>query len=206
MKLLIISASQRKLSQSAKVAQYFAESVSGYEEIVHLELCQYQLPYWDGEQSSKLSQATDWPMIYKHIQASDAFIAITPEWGGMATPLLKNFLLMCASQDTAHKPILLTSISNGVSGVFPIAELRMNAFRNNKLVVIADHLVIRNVEEVLNPISVSNSKISTRDSSIRHRIGYTLHTLQKYSKHFKALRAEFLSQPYDNEELYPYGM
>ena len=93
MNLIIISASQREQSQSAKVAQYITETASGYEKIVHIELCKYQLPLWDGEQHSKQSPNSDWSNINDQVRQTDALILITPEWSGMASPLLKNFLL-----------------------------------------------------------------------------------------------------------------
>lgn len=204
MNLVIISASQRKLSQSAKVAQYIAETATGYKKITHFELCQYKLPLWDGSQIGKSAEYSDWPLLNEQISQADALIMITPEWGGMASPLLKNVLLMCSSQDTAHKPVLLIGLSSGISGVYPIAELRMNAFKNNKLVAIPDHLVIRDVEEVLN--SGGESKLSERDAHIRHRIGYSLHTLFHYSEVLNALRTNLAIHPYNNEKHYAYGM
>lgn len=206
MNLVIISASQRKSSQTVKVAQYMAEAAIGYQSVIHLELCQLQLPLWDGEQESKSAPSSDWLMINKHLQEADAFIVITPEWSGMASPLLKNLLMMCEAEDTGHKPALLVSVVNGISGAYPIAELRMNAFKNNKLVAIPDHLIIRNVEEVLNTHQKSTSALTERDDQIRHRIGYSLHTLQKYSSSLKALRTELSNQPYENEAQYSYGM
>ncbi|MDX2367907.1 MAG: NAD(P)H-dependent oxidoreductase [Colwellia sp.] len=204
MNLVIISASQRKQSQSVKVAQYMAESVTGYEKVTHFELCQYNLPLWDGDQASKSAELSDWPLLNEQISQADAFIMITPEWSGMASPLLKNVLLMCSGQDTAHKPVLLVGLSGGISGVYPIAELRMNAFKNNKLVAIPDHLVIRNVEEVLN--SANESELSDKDNNIRHRIGYSLHVLYHYSEALRALRTNLSIHPYNNEERYSNGM
>lgn len=204
MNLVIISASQRTQSQSAKVAKYIAESVTGYEMVTHFELCQYNLPLWDGTPTGKSTEQSDWPLLNEHISQADAFIMITPEWSGMASPLLKNLLLMCSGQDTAHKPVLLVGISGGISGVYPIAELRMSAFKNNKLVAIPDHLVIRNVGEVLN--SDNDSDLSERDTNIRHRIGYSLHVLLHYSETLKALRTNLSMQPYTNEEAYANGM
>lgn len=204
MKLVIISASQRKSSQSAKVAHYLAESATGYNKITHFELCQYNLPLWDGSQAGKSAEHSDWPLLNEQINQADALIMITPEWSGMASPLLKNVLLMCSSQDTAHKPVLLVGISSGISGVYPIAELRMNAFKNNKLVAIPDHLVIRDVEELLN--NKSESELSERDIKVRHRIGYSLHRLFHYSKALETLRTNLSIHPYNNEEQYSYGM
>jgi len=149
MKLLIVSSSQRAESQSAKVAEYLTGVAIEYDEVNHVDLNQIQLPLWDGEQKSKLDNLS-WRKLSQKISNMDAIILITPEWGGMASPLIKNFLLMCEEKDTAHKPVLLVSVSSGIGGVNPIAELRMNAFKNNKLVAVPDHLIIRNVTEVLN--------------------------------------------------------
>ena len=204
MNLVIISASQRTQSQSVKVAQYIAKSVSGYENVTHFELCQYNLPLWDGSQAAKSAEQSDWPLLNEQISQADAFIMITPEWSGMASPLLKNVLLMCSGQNTAHKPVLLVAISGGISGAYPIAELRMNAFKNNKLVAIPDHLVIRNVEEVLN--SDNESELSERDSNIRNRIGYSLHVLFHYSETLSVLRTNLSIHPYNNEMQYSNGM
>lgn len=204
MNLVIISASQRTQSQSVKVAQYIAKSVSGYENVTHFELCQYNLPLWDGSQAAKSAEQSDWPLLNEQISQADAFIMITPEWSGMASPLLKNVLLMCSGQNTAHKPVLLVAISGGISGAYPIAELRMNAFKNNKLVAIPDHLVIRNVGEVLN--SDNESELSERDSNIRNRIGYSLHVLFHYSETLSALRTNLSIHPYNNEMQYSNGM
>ena len=209
MNLVIISASQRTQSQSAKVANYLADNSSQFSAVQHIELCKQCLPLWDGEEISKQQDDSDWLAINAQLQAMDALILITPEWGGTASPLLKNLLMMCDAADIGHKPVLLVSVVNGISGAYPIAELRMNAFSNNKLIAIPDHLIIRNVEEILNTISEPSqpeSALTRRDKSIRHRIGYSLHTLFYYSQAMKNLRESLQDNSYNNEHLYPYGM
>lgn len=206
MNLLIISASQRIESQSEKVAQYMAETSTGFKTISHIELCRQKLPLWDGEECSKLSTDSDWSNINEQLIKADALILITPEWSGMASPLLKNLLLMCASEDTAHKPTLLVSVVNGISGAYPIAELCMNAFKNNKLVAIPDHLIIRNVEEVLNDTAQNTSILAERDKSIRQRIAYSFHVLKHYAQTHKILRSALAAEPFINEHQYNYGM
>lgn len=206
MNLIIISASQREQSQSAKVAQYITETASGYEKIVHIELCKYQLPLWDGEQHSKQSPNSDWSNINDQVRQTDALILITPEWSGMASPLLKNFLLMSSSEDIGHKPALLVSISSGISGAYPIAELRMNAFKNNKLVAIPDHLIIRNVTESLNGFGVVQKSLSQEDKRLRERISFSLHSLWQYGQVLALLRKTQQETPYVNQEQYSYGM
>ena len=206
MKLTIISASQRSPSQSAKVANYIGATTEKFSEINHFELCKQHLPMWDGEASSKADLNSDWLTINEQLTSADALILVTPEWGGTASPLLKNLLMMASAADLGHKPVLIVSVVNSISGAYPIAELRMNAFSNNKLVAIPDHLIIRNVEEILNDHDITTQKITRRDQSIRHRIGYSLHTLHHYGHSLKALRDSLLKQPYHNEHLYPYGM
>ncbi len=210
MNLLIISASQRTESQSAKVADYLANSSTQFSEVRHIELCKQRLPLWDGEDNSKQNDNSDWLAINTQLQTMDALILITPEWGGTASPLLKNLLMMSEAADIGHKPVLLVSVVNGISGAYPIAELRMNAFSNNKLVAIPDHLIIRNVDEILNTVNESTHRnedtITRRDKSIRHRIGYSLHTLLHYSQAMKSLRESLQISTYDNEHLYQYGM
>ncbi|HCM47956.1 MAG TPA: NADPH-dependent oxidoreductase [Colwellia sp.] len=210
MNLLIISASQRTQSQSEKVAEYLVDNSAKFSRTSHIELCKKRLPLWDGEDSSKQNDDSDWQTINTELQTMDAVILITPEWGGTASPLLKNLLMMAQAEDIGHKPVLLVSVVNGISGAYPIAELRMNAFSNNKLVAIPDHLIIRNVEEILNTINQDkqpeDSAITRRDKSIRHRIGYSLHTLWHYSQAMKSLRETLQGNVYNNEHLYPYGM
>ena len=210
MNLLIISASQRTESQSAKVAEYLANSSTQFSKVRHIELCKQRLPLWDGEESSKTNDNNDWLALNSQLQTMDALILITPEWGGTASPLLKNLLMMSDAADSGHKPVLLVSVVNGISGAYPIAELRMNAFSNNKLVAIPDHLIIRNVEEILNTADEANlqqaSAITARDKRIRHRIGYSLHTLLHYGQAMKSLRETLQVSTYDNEHLYQYGM
>ncbi|MCJ8294826.1 MAG: NAD(P)H-dependent oxidoreductase [Colwellia sp.] len=206
MNLVIISASQRTQSQSAKVANYLADNSSQFSAVRHIELCKQRLPMWDGEEISKQQDDSDWLAINAQLQVMDALILITPEWGGTASPLLKNLLMMAQATDIGHKPVLLVSVVNGISGAYPIAELRMNAFSNNKLVAIPDHLIIRNVEEILNNNNIETEQITTRDKSIRHRIGYSLHTLFHYSQAMKKLRDSLQGNSYHNEHLYPYGM
>ncbi len=203
MNLLIISSSQRTASQSAKVAEFMVQLQSAFTKLEHIELCKYNLPFWDGEQESRATNK-NWRYISEKITNADALVLITPEWGGMASPLMKNFLLMCNNQQTAHKPALLVATSSGISGAYPIAELRMNALKNNKLVAVPDHLIIRNVEDVLN---IQNEiEINTRDSKLQDRIKYSLHMLYQYSQALFAIRKQHQNTPFPKQQEYVYGM
>ncbi|MCG9695836.1 NAD(P)H-dependent oxidoreductase [Shewanella sp. Isolate11] len=201
MKLLIISSSQRSPSQSANVGRYIAENSQQFSSIAHLELCQYRLPFWDGDRQSEQLLDSDWPQISQQVAAADALVLITPEWGGMASPLLKNFLLLCDNQHTAHKPTLLVAVSSGISGAYPIAELKMNALKNNKLVAIPDHLIIRNSNKVL-----QQGGHDPRDADLKQRIGYSLHMLHQYSTALSTIRNNHQDRPYPKQQEYSYGM
>ena len=203
MKVLIISSSQRAASQSAKVAEFMLHMPSSFTKLDHIELCKYDLPFWDGEQESRAAHK-NWRRISNKVSQADALVLITPEWGGMASPLIKNFLLMCNNQQTAHKPALLVAISSGISGAYPIAELRMNALKNNKLVAVPDHLIIRNVEEVLN--QPNSSTLTERDSNLQARIKYSLQMLYQYSQALLAIRQQHNNAPYPKQQEYIYGM
>jgi len=205
MNLLVVSGSQRIGSQSAKVAEFISDKSTGYSQVNHIELCLHQLPFWDGEKVTKQEKGSDWPIIERKIRSADSIVLITPEWGGMASPLLKNFLLMCEQKYTAHKPVLLVSVVSGINGAYPIAELRMNALKNNKLVAVPDHLIIRNVETVLNKGDDSES-LEMRDISLRQRIEYSLHMLFQYATVLNGLRIQQKIRPYPNQEEYSYAM
>ncbi|MEC4727301.1 NAD(P)H-dependent oxidoreductase [Shewanella sp. D64] len=210
MNLLIVSGSQRTQSQSAKIANYLSKVATDFTEVSHIELCRHELPFWDGKPESKFAKGNPWPLISQKVKRADAMILITPEWGGMASPILKNFLLMCDNQETAHKPALLISVVSGISGAYPIAELRMNSLKNNKLVALPDHLIIRHVAEVLNEQPddniISDSSMNSRDTDLKERIQYCLHMLYQYAAALSTIREKHQFQPYPKQQEYIYGM
>ena len=121
---------------------------------------------------------------------------------------------MATTAETGHKPALLVSVVNGISGAYPIAELRMNALKNNKLVAVPDHLIIRNVEEVLNTKEENTdigeveekNTLEQRDINLRHRIEYSLEMLHQYSKALATIRNYQVSNLYPQQQEYVYGM
>ncbi|MCV5978616.1 NAD(P)H-dependent oxidoreductase, partial [Escherichia coli] len=74
---------------------------------------------------------------------------MTPEWHGMATPALKNFLLLTTANELAHKPALLVSVSVSINGVYPISELRMTGSKNNHVCFLPDHLIVRKSDKLI---------------------------------------------------------
>ncbi|MBT5228781.1 MAG: NAD(P)H-dependent oxidoreductase [Methylococcales bacterium] len=190
MKITIVSGSHRAPSQSEKVARYL-ESVITKEndnvEVYFYNLANNPLPLWD--QSIWESDQT-WidrlAPIKEELASSDAFIFVVPEWHGMVPSGFKNFLLMFNRFELGHKPALITSVSSGIGGTYPVTELRMNSSKNNRLCYIPESLIIRNVEQVLNEDPKDNTE--EEDSYYRGRISWCLDILVGYADALKAMR------------------
>ncbi|RLV61668.1 NADPH-dependent oxidoreductase [Parashewanella curva] len=197
MKLAIFSGSHRKNSQSAKVGEYIKNNAGKFTQVTHTELADKQLPFWDASEN----RGPYWNELVHEVEQADALVLITPEWNGMASPLLKNFLMMLPNKATAHKPVVFTSVSSGISGAYPIAELKLDGTKNNKLLPLPDYLIVRSVEDVLNEDEHSN-----HDHQIRGRIGYSLHTLHCYAQALTPMREQLLLNPFPNQENYSFGM
>lgn len=185
MKLSIINGSQRKGSQSGRVAEFIKTQSHSFSDVEVIELADYSLPFWDGD--SQESKGEDWAIIEAKLSASDAYVLITPEWSGMATPMLKQLLMNASVPVTGHKPALLVSVSSSVNGVFPLSELMVSGNKNNKMVFIPANVIVRNVEEMLHP--VEGSALSSRDSAIRERITESVSLLGRYAELLKPLQS-----------------
>ena len=100
----------------------------------------------------------------------------------------------------AHKPALIISVSSGPNGVYPVSELRSYSAKNNGLLYIPDHVIIRNVKDLLNKNIEGDWK--KKDLWIRGRKNFSLQNLELYTKHMKRLR-EGTNFDFNN---YPFGM
>ncbi len=190
MKIGIINGSHRRNAQSAKVAGFIQQQLQTLglaDEIWRFDLTDNPLPLWDegiwqGEQK--------WKDLLEPISAElgscDGFVIIAPEWHGMAPSGLKNFLLLWGNQELAHKPALIVGVSSSVGGTYPVAELRMNSSKNNRLCYIPEHLIIRNVEQVLND---SGDNDADADPYYRERCAFALNLLHQYAKALVQVRA-----------------
>lgn len=187
MNLAIICGSQQADSQSLKVANFIKQrldSLSLCEQCSVLDLGQHPLALWDPSiwQGNAEWKATLTP-IGDQLKAADAFIVISPEYHGMVPAALKNFFLMWGNGELAHKPALLVAVSASVGGAYPIAELRMSSYKNNRISYMPEHLIVRNVGKVLNEELGDED-----DEKLRSRIDYSLALLSEYSKAYQAIR------------------
>ncbi|ENM5750883.1 NAD(P)H-dependent oxidoreductase [Vibrio mimicus] len=176
MKLTLVSGSQRAHSQSLNVANYLKSlAEEHFDQIEILDLHELDLPFWNEGVWQNREQWQPWRNVAQGLKQSDAFVFITPEWHGMATPALKNFLLLTTDDELAHKPALLVSVSASVNGVYPISELRMTGNKNNHVCFLPDHLIFRDCEQLI------TADHQLTDPQMQARSEYTIALLSAYA-------------------------
>lgn len=201
MQIAVVSGSHRPQSESGKVARFVVERLHSHGLSAYLlDLGRTEIPVWQEDFWSKGVEGWNatWKDISQHLHKADGLVIVSPEWSGMVPPLLKNFFLLCSHGELSHKPGLIIGVTSGRSGSYPIAELRMSSYKNTKICYMPEHLIIRNVEHVLNSPEAS----STDDAETRKRLDYSLELLGHYARALKPIR---------NEEIvakspYPFGM
>lgn len=197
MKLTIIAGSQRAQSQSLNVARYLKKvSQQHFDEIDIIDLHEEQLPFWNEGVWSGTQEWAPWRAIASKLATSDAFVFITPEWHGMATPALKNFLLLTTDNELAHKPAVAVSVSASVNGVYPISELRMTASKNNHVCLLPDHLIFRDIDTLF------DQELAINNSQLGERSNYTMQLLAAYAQALQPIHQSML----DAGKPFRYGM
>lgn len=180
MHIAIISGSHRAASQSRRVADYLATRLALRDAATTdiIDLAGNPLPLWDEsawQADSALSR--QWQPYAQRLQATDGLVVISPEWAGMAAPGLKNFLLFASAADVGHKPALIVTVSAARNGVYPVNELRTSGYKNNKLLYIPEHLIVRDVAAMF----AGDAPSGTDDAYLRERADYALNILLAYS-------------------------
>jgi NAD(P)H-dependent FMN reductase len=189
MKFFILSGSHRAEAQSLKVARYINTVLSREHpaaEVYLYSLSGNPLPLWD-EATGGAPDAL-WDPISAQLKAADALVVVSPEWSGMVTPGVKNFLLNCTADEIGHKPALIATVSATRGGSYPVAELRMSGYKNNRLVWIPEHVIFHHIGDNLNAPDGA-ADLSKEDAAIRKRLRYALRILEEYGKALKLVRA-----------------
>lgn len=189
MKIGLINGSHRQQSQSGKVAGFLAEQLQALgDQAWRFDLAGNPLPLWDeGVWSGDPGWQARLAPISAQLTASDGFVVIAPEWHGMAPAGLKNFFLLWGNNELAHKPALIVAVSSGTGGAYPVAELRMSSYKNNRLCYIPEQLIIRNVERVLNADGDNDPEA---DAYYRERARFALNLLRQYATALGPLREQ----------------
>lgn len=148
--IAVIAGSNRKEAQSHRIGALIAERLPSLGAAADfISLRDVPVPMWDESKWDKDKPAdspwvTVWAPISERLRAADGVVVVTPEWHGMASPMLKNFLACVDGGELAFKPGYIVAVSAGAGGAYPIAELRMTGGKNNYLHWLPDHLIIRN--------------------------------------------------------------
>lgn len=171
----------------------------GVDETYTLDLSGNPLPLWD---ETAWSDDAKWSKLWDPIAAelgnSDGFVVVSPEWSGMVPAGLKNFFLLCDARVLAHKPALIVTVSAGMGGTYPVAELRMSSYKNTRICYIPDHVIVRNVGQVLK----GDVPAHDDDAHLRERIAYASRMLVEYARAMRPIRG---SEVIDYKR-FPYGM
>ena len=190
MKISIISGSHRHDSQSEKVARHIQASLEQHglcDATWLFSLAGNPLPLWD---QGIWDGDPDWKArlepLSQQLHESDAFVIVSPEWHGQVPAGLKNFFLLWGKGELAHKPALIVAVSSGDGGAYPVAELRMSSYKNNRICYIPEQIIVRNVESILNEDGENNPGA---DEYFRARIPFALEILREYALALRSVRA-----------------
>ena len=192
MKIGIISGSHRQDSQSEKVAQWIRRALleEGHcEEAWLYSLKDNPLPLWDeGIWNGDAEWEARLAPLREELQSCDGFVVVSPEWHGMAPAGLKNFFLVfTGGAELSHKPALIVTVSVADGGSYPVAELRMSSYKNNRICFLPEHLIIRYVDTVFNERPEDNK--ASAQTYFDARLSYCMALLKEYALAFRGIRA-----------------
>ncbi len=191
MKIAIICGSSRKQAQSLKVSRFIDRTLQDNalcDQTWLYALTGNPLPLWD---EAIWAGDPEWQArlepLSEQLASSDAFVVVSPEWHGQVPSALKNFFLMWGKGELAHKPALIVTVSSADGGAYPVAELRMSSYKNNRICYIPEQVIVRHVENVLNDDPAANDPDA--DAYFRDRMLYALRILKEYAVALKQVRA-----------------
>ena len=202
MHVAIIVGSHRKDSQSAKIGRFLQaqiESLGGHT-CWTCDLGKNPLPMWDEEIGSGAAHWTPLTEVNEQLRAAEAIIVIAPEWHGMVPAALKNFFLVSDGAALAHKPALAVGVSVGPGGSYPVTELRISSYKNNRMCYLPEHLIVRNCMVVMNEDLRANDE--GEHSYVSERSLYCVKQLLAYGDALAQVRASGTA----NLDPYPNGM
>ena len=186
MQIEVLVGSHRKKSESGRIGCRIADLLSSRDiDAGIISLAGNPLPLWDeGVWSGAPEWKEHWKPISNRLNKADGFVVVTPEWGGMVPPGLKNLLLLASPQEVGHKPALIVSISAGEGGAYPVTELRSVGYKNNRMLFIPEHVIIRRVGDVF----AAKNDVATVDDAVAERLNYSLKILTAYTEAMNGVR------------------
>jgi NAD(P)H-dependent FMN reductase len=180
LKIVIISGSNRRNSQSIRISNILFQKLSFLNinvSLVNLE--KENFPFWQDDYDNLVSpHKKAFEKTSLLLKDAEGFIFVVPEWGGMVPSQVKNIFLLASNNELSHKPGLIVSLSESMGGAYPIAELRSFSYKNTKICWIPEHVIIRKVKEFF----------PDTDERLDSRLDYSCKMLVEYSKALKPVR------------------
>ncbi len=196
MNITVISASNRANSQSSKVASRIEQKLGNLgKEANVLDLHETKLPLFDDS-----GPPENWDEVQQLINQADGYVFVVPEWNGMVPPALINLLSYVEKKSMAHKPVLLVSLSSGLNGAYPLAQLRSFGQKNRHYVLMPDAVILKNVKSLLN--NPEPDENMSGDSAVHERLNYELAILVRYAAALNGVRKDSFVDP----SKYPNGV
>jgi NAD(P)H-dependent FMN reductase len=192
--ILIISGSHRPTGNSGRIARHVEKELKAKGHGTHIiDLAQTVLPLWDegmwGAKPLDEKWATLWAPLAKEFEKADGLVIVSPEYHGNVPSGLKNLILLLGNGPlAAHKPALLIGVSASAGGAYPIAELRLNGSKNNRMLFLPEHLIVRGAGEVF--VDSPKPEHARSDAYLRERLSWNLQLLEDYLEPMKAVRAK----------------
>ena len=183
MKITIISSSHQLPSQSLKVSNYFAQTINNLKKHMAsvVDLAGINLPFFNFVNLSNQDTKATWENISSELATSDGYVIVSPEYGGMATPILKNFFLYASGKkEMAFKPTIIVGVSSGRGGAYVVSDLRSNSYKNCMINYLPEHIIVRECNTVLNDDLLNPE--NKGDYYLKQRINYAINLLLKHAE------------------------
>lgn len=206
MHITLITGSHRPAGNSGRIGRAIEKQIQADGHTTTLiDLATTELPFWDegmwGVEGLRDKWAVLWQPHAEALQKSDAVVVVTPEYHGMVSSRLKNFLLLCSPAETGHKAGFLVSVSSSAGGAYPVAELRAHGVKNNKLVWSPEHLIVRNADHMF--ADTAPEEHAKAAAYLRDRLTFALGVFYQYADALTVMRAKGGQL---NSKDYPFGM
>lgn len=185
--ITLVAGSNRPDSQSRRIADLCSAALlaGGHTTTEIIDLHAHDLPLWDPDKRTQSARwEALWTPVSEALSRANGFVFVVPEWGGMAPPHVKNLLLLADQWELAHKPALLVGISGSVGGAYPISDLRGSGYKNNRILWIPDHVVLRHVGGFHWDDAGENSTLAMQQTRLR----YGLSMLEAYADALNPIR------------------
>lgn len=193
MKLALISGSHRPKGNSPRIARHIQSVAEGKGHSTYLlDLATTDLPFWDEGLwgAEGLTEKWDklWTPIKTELEKADAFVIVSPEYHGQISSRLTNlFLLLGNGQTVAHKPALAVTVSSSTGGAYGVAELRATSAKNNRMVYLPEHLIVRSADNMFIPNPPEEHARS--NAFLTERLDWTLDMLSAYATALSTVRS-----------------